>query len=192
MPKRLTYSQGVENWKQWISILFQWLWFNVFLGGIAIVLSIFVWLPFKSNHPFPSDVALGLIVMGITIVMTNTDFPVELREFSKECMTWLPKGAYTISTLGIASSIFASLGPYLEKPLVPPDMQFNISVGILISSIVLGIAGFVIKTRASEAYFSKVVAESQSRDEYAAEVDDAGARIANQAKTSSEYNGMKI
>lgn len=192
MPQPITYNEPVDTRSQWVSQLCSWLWFNVVLGGLAILLSVIVWLPFINEHQFPSETTLGLIVLGITIAATNTDFPTALRPSYRELMTWLPRGAWAITCVGIVATMLTALRPYIGRTLVSPTLELVISGGILLSAILLGVAGFVVKTKASDAHFLRLIAEARGGEGYAADVNEAGARIADQAKLATDYDGTKI
>ena len=193
MARPLILESTPHSLWQWTSAFLVWLYFNVFLGGLAIIVSLVAWWLFDSPHPVPNEATEGLIILGIAIAASGANLPTSLQEFCHEdARTLLPIGSHFIALGGTIAAVLIAFSPYFIRIGIEPRTSVILSFMIVAFGALVGAVGFVVKVRASDRYVVNAIRRSRAEGEYAPSAEAEARRLADEASKTDDFGGVKV
>lgn len=184
-------------WK-WVTSVFEWLYVNVFMGLLAMLISFA--LIVISNGPFelPTDFALSLVVLAMTIAGTGMDALKEYQaELGKERAQWVRRGFVVLLIFGALLAVVSTPNEILRMDRINQDTVTNFAALLLLTVIPLGFLAFSLSLKSRDAELERVFRlayEKLDKDPEYLQRAEAREQRLQEALTAaqSDYNGVKI
>ena len=188
LPKVDVYILPKGVWGH-IGVLFDWLYRNVFFGSLAALISVFSSF-LISNAPNVNmrQVYTGLVILAITITMTNTSFAAELRQFLPRRQHHLSQFAYIFSVLLLVIATISHLGQSTQHVTT----HGYIAITSIVLAMGLGYAAHLVTLYSRQQLITHLVRQGVRREGYPQDVAARQELLKKEAAKQSRVDDMKI
>ncbi|MFN7883038.1 MAG: hypothetical protein ACK5PF_08505 [bacterium] len=153
-----------------------------------------------SNGPFelPTDFALSLVVLAMTIAGTGMDALKEYQaELGKERAQWVRRGFVVLLIFGALLAVVSTPNEILRMDRINQDTVTNFAALLLLTVIPLGFLAFSLSLKSRDAELERVFRlayEKLDKDPEYLQRAEAREQRLQEALTAaqSDYNGVKI
>jgi Fe2+ transport system protein B len=143
---------------KWLLIFLEWLWVNVIVGAIALIISAILFTVSTEPTKLPGDLALSLIVLAMTITATAMDTLKEYRaEHGKEIAQWLRRVFTLMLVVGIVLATVSSPSEFLRTENINQSVIARYCGILLLVVTPLGFWAYSLSLRSRDAEIDRVI-----------------------------------
>lgn len=184
----LQFYKVPRNPLGWFTNIINWAMINVFISSIAIVISAFLPYVVQQLKPKTDEVIVAISVTAISVALTNSQFPDEIRDMRMGAQKWIYNSTLLITIFCLMTIIVFSLKEVL--PGINTKVILNLSILYAVLGILVGLVSHILQLKANDEKLT--LARSQISKGYAEDVQESVQETALEAKENSTVNGAKI
>lgn len=190
-PRHFPGSYG-----DWMHVLLRWLFANVFLGSIALLISLFV--AAMSNEPFalPQDFVLAATVLAMTIAATSADGLGESENGRLRTKAWLHRITLMVIITGSLLALIKTPSGLLLGQKVNSEAALLASLSLLLIAAIVGVLAHLEQLRGRDELVRKVieitVASLNQNEEYANQQRHMMETIQSLAAGAAAHDGTRL
>ncbi len=187
-----------QTFSKWFTSALEWLYVNVFMGLLAMLISFALIVISNGPLELPTDFALSLVVLAMTIAGTGMDALKEYQaELGKERAQWVRRGFVVLLIFGALLAVVSTPNEILRTDKINQDTVTNFAAVLLLTVIPLGFLAYSLSLKSRDAELERVFRLAYERldkdPEYLQRAEAREQRL-QEAFTAaqSDYNGVKL
>lgn len=196
MNKNRFPKQFPSDILEWILVFLRWIFQNLVLGSIALLVSLLAVALSLKPPSLPQDFILAVTVLAMTIAATSAEWMDESEDSSlKESKAWLKRITLIVLIIGALLAFAKTPSELLQDQKIDNHIALWVSLGLLLSSVIIGFLSHLVQLKGRDALIVSVITSTvkslQQTEDYAAQEKNMTDTIQKISADVTFHNGMR-
>lgn len=196
MNKHQFPKQFPNGFLGWALVFLRWIFGNLILGSIALLVSLIATALSLKPPSLPQDFILGITVLAMTIAATSAEWLDESEDgLLKESKAWLRRITIIVLIVGALLAFVKTPSELLQDKKIDNHIALWVSLGLLLSAVIIGFLSHLVQLKGRDALVVSVISETvkalQQTEDYAEQEKNMTSTIQKISADVTFHNGMR-